>query len=173
MCVCDRCLLVVKFSLLTLDPTLIKLCCEIKIGRSISLTIGVNVHEWVLSPTVPNNKPYVHAYFRYLSKTLLCAELVLTSLSRGIDVLSRILDRYCIRVIAGEPNPPFLGNLTWRAVKGCMPSGVNISCTALKICYGIAVVALITYDRKALNYKSAQLTDLLQIFISYQIKKTL
>ena len=33
-----------------------------------SLAIGVNVHEWFLSPTVPNNKPYVHAYFRYLSK---------------------------------------------------------------------------------------------------------
>ena len=35
---------------------------------SISLKIGVNVQEWFLSPTVPNNKPYVHTHVRYLSK---------------------------------------------------------------------------------------------------------
>ena len=44
------------------------MCSEIYIVHSILLPIGVNVQEWFLSPTVPNNKPYVHAYFRYLSK---------------------------------------------------------------------------------------------------------
>ena len=33
------------------------MCCEINIVGSISLKIGVNVHEWFLSPLVPHNKP--------------------------------------------------------------------------------------------------------------------
>ena len=44
------------------------MCCEINIANSISLRIGLHVQEWFLSPTVPNNKPYVHTYFRYSSK---------------------------------------------------------------------------------------------------------
>ena len=59
------------------------MCCEINIVHSISLTIGANVQKWFLSPTVPNTKPYVHAYFRYLDmyqNKAVCAELFLTSL---------------------------------------------------------------------------------------------
>ena len=64
------CACVISCEIVTFDtwPHPHEMCCEINIVYSISLTIGVNVQEWFLSPTVPNNKPYVHAYFRYLSK---------------------------------------------------------------------------------------------------------
>ena len=86
--VCDRCVYAVKLSLLTLDPTLIV--------RSISLTIGVDVQEWFLSPTVPNNKPYVHAYFRYLSKH--CCVQNFFWLCTPVCIRIRIRIRVCIRV---------------------------------------------------------------------------
>ena len=62
------------------------MCCEIDIVRAISLTIGVNVQKWLLSPTVPKNKPYVHAYFRYLSKHCCVQNLFLTSLQDSNDI---------------------------------------------------------------------------------------
>ena len=49
VCACDWCVLALKLSLLTLDPTLIK-CVEINIVHSISVKIGVNVQEWFLFP---------------------------------------------------------------------------------------------------------------------------
>ena len=52
------------------------MCCKINIVHSISLTIGVNVQKWFLSPTVPKNKPYVHAYFRYVSKHICINKII-------------------------------------------------------------------------------------------------
>ena len=58
------------------------MCCEINIAKSISLIIGVNVQEWFISRTVPNNKPYVLTYFRYSSKYGFVQNFLLTSLYR-------------------------------------------------------------------------------------------
>ena len=49
------------------------MCCEINIVSSISLKICVNVHEWFLSPKVPNNKPYVNTGIDSRRWTMLCA----------------------------------------------------------------------------------------------------